>query len=602
MTGPDPILSIRDLTVRLGNGASIVEDIELTLRPGEILGLIGESGSGKTTTALSILGYAGSGAEISSADVRLDDDRLDTVEALRRVRGNRITYVPQNPGTALNPSLHVADAIADMVRTHRASADPADDRVQTLLTTVGLPAGEDGEGFGQRYPHQLSGGQQQRVCVAIALAPQPAVVILDEPTTGLDVVTQARILDELARLRDEQGLSMVYVTHDLAVVSRLADRVAVMYAGQIVEQGATAEILRRPRHPYTRGLISSTPDHVRPRTLEPMAGVAAGVEDRVAGACLFAPRCPQRVDTCTASMPPLAEVEEARLVRCFEWARTEPPAFVELSPRRREPTSPDDPPLLEVEDMQVDYRVRGGRVTVVSGVGFTVGRGSCVALVGESGSGKSTIARAVAGVQPIARGRIGLDGETIEVLARRRTREQRRRIQIVFQNPADALNPRHTVADAVARPAQLLCGLGRREATAEVAGLLDRVRLPARIAGRYPAELSGGERQRVAIARALAAGPELIVCDEVTSALDVSVQAAVLGVLEDLRDDGVSLLFITHDLGVVASIADDVLVLERGSICERGPVRDLLFNPQHPYTKSLLAAAPSITAATQATG
>ncbi len=588
-------LAATDLRIGLrGSGDAIVEQVDLRLAPGEILGLVGESGSGKTTTALALLGYSAPGVEITGGTLHVGGEELAMDESMRSQRGSLVSYVPQNPGRALNPSMRIVGAIEDLLRTHGRATGRDGAAALTLLDTVGLESTPE---FGRRYPHQLSGGQQQRVCIAAALSCEPAVVVLDEPTTGLDVVTQQRILRELLRLRDERGISMVYVTHDLAVVSQIADRIAVMYAGRIVEQGPAARVLRRPRHPYTRGLLASIPDHVMPRKLEPMAGIGVGVGERPPG-CSFAPRCPQATDVCTTVVPPLEETEDLHAVRCLHWRRTPPVETVPLEAAVPHAAAAADGPVLEVVGLAAEHRMRRERLVVARDVSFSLHRGSCVALVGESGSGKTTIVRALAGLHPLSGGRILLDGAELPSLARRRTVEQRRRVQLIFQNPAEALNPRHTVRDAIARPAQVLRGLDRASAAGEVAELLEQVRLPARLADRYPHELSGGERQRVDVARALAARPDVILCDEITSALDVSVQAAVLKLLGELRAElGLALLFITHDLGVVATIADELLVLERGLVCEHGATADVLRTPRNDYTRRLLGAAPSIASA-----
>jgi len=644
------VLTARELRVELASGAAIIEGVSLELAAGDILGLVGESGSGKTTTARSLFGYADRGVSRQSGQITVAGEQLDTADSLRRARGRLLSYVPQNPGTSLNPSLRVLAAIEDMLSAHAAESGPRSGRgaaAAGLLDRVGLPA--DGQ-FGRRFPHQLSGGQQQRVCIAIALACDPPVVVLDEPTTGLDVLTQDRILAELVRLRDERGAAMLYITHDLAVVGQIASRIAVMYAGRIVEQGPARQILSAPRHPYTRGLVASTPDHLRPRVLEAMPGIAVGVGDRPAG-CAFAPRCGQRTDRCETELPELAEISGRHLVRCFEWRSTPavaPGPPITASPvARADPATPAAPAadlamaggtapvadgvlvadgnlvagagadvrvagpaaseagsgqaILAVEHLSAEYRGRGARHVAARDVSFTLAEGGCVALVGESGSGKTTIARSIAGLHPPASGRILLAGQELPGRAQRRTTQQRRRVGIVFQNPAEALNPRHTVAAAIARPARLLRGLDSGAAQAEVDRLLDAVRLPARVARRYPGELSGGERQRVAIARALASGPEVLICDEVTSALDVSVQAAVLELLRELRRElSVAILFITHDLGVVAAVAERVLVLRGGIICEQGITAQVLGAAQHEYTRRLLAAAPSLSVSTQA--
>ena len=620
------MLQARGLRVELASGAAIIEDVSLDLRPGEILGLVGESGSGKTTTALSLFGYRERGVRAAQGDIEISGQPLASEQAFRGARGRLVSYVPQNPGQSLNPSLRVAAAIEDMLRAHQAQPG-GQPGAAGLLDRVGLPSGPE---FGRRYPHQLSGGQQQRVCIAVALASGPDVVVLDEPTTGLDVITQDRILAELLRLRDEQQVAMLYITHDLAVVSQIANRIAVMYAGRIVEQGTVDEILRRPRHPYTHGLLASTPDHLRPRALQPMPGTVAAVGERPPG-CAFAPRCAQRVARCETELPPLEQTGAGHLARCFEWRATPPlpadpappvltpaaltpaaltPAALApaVAPAAENPPAPETLPaadgaaavVLEATGLRAEYRSRHHTVVAARDVSFRLARGGCVALVGESGSGKTTIARVIAGLHPLAGGELRLDGAALPADARRRPRSQRRRIQIVFQNPAEALNPRHTVASAIARPARVLRGLSRAGAETEVSRLLAAVRLPPQTARRYPGELSGGECQRVAIARALAGEPEILVCDEITSALDVSVQAVVLELLRDLRARlGISVLFITHDLGVVAAVAEQVLVLHDGAICEAGTAAQILGHPQHEYTQRLLAAAPSLSGATR---
>jgi peptide/nickel transport system ATP-binding protein len=587
------VLDLAGLSVTLATGEPVVEQVSLQLAKGEILGLVGESGSGKTTTALSLLGYSTPGAEITGGQLRLKGTELVMDESMRARRGADISYVPQDPSRSLNPALRISGAILDVLGAHTDSSQLTAQATTAALGRVGLV---DVQRIRERFPHQLSGGQQQRVAIAMALSCDPAVVVLDEPTTGLDVVTQATILEELLRLREERGISMVYVTHDLAVVAQIADRIAVMYAGRIVEQGVAASVLQNPQHPYTRGLLASIPDHVRPRRLEAMPGISVGVGGRPTG-CAFAPRCSRSTERCTAELPALVSAGAQQEVRCIHPDKTDPVANLPLQARGI-PTDDDSASVLQIENLAVGHRVGRTEKLAASDISFSIARGECVALVGESGSGKTTIARAICGLHPLSGGRMTLHGQVLPDAAGRRSREQRRQIQLVFQNPAGALNPYHTVRDSIGRPARLLRNMEPSLVRSEVDRLLECVRLPARLADRHPHELSGGERQRVAIARALAAEPDVIVCDEVTSALDVSVQAAVLELLAQLRRDlGLSLLFITHDLGVVANSANRVLVLNAGRICDQGPTTAVLTAPEDPYTERLLAAAPSISQA-----
>jgi peptide/nickel transport system ATP-binding protein len=595
MTTLEPTaLELHDIRIELSNGACVVDGVNLSVKAGEIVGLVGESGSGKTTTALSIFGYTGSGLRSVGGSVVLGGETLHSPVDFRHARGRLVSYVPQNPGTALNPSLRIGAAIDDILR---AGGNDSSNR-SALFESVELPGDRQ---FALRFPHQLSGGQQQRVCIAGAIASKPTLVVLDEPTTGLDVITQDHILKELLRLRDEEHVAMLYITHDLAVAAQIADTIAVMYAGELVEYGPAAQVLRDPRHPYTRGLMASTPDHLRGRRLEVMKGIAVGIGERPAG-CSFAPRCTQSMPTCETVHPVLNEEIAGRLVRCPEWRRTPPMEWTaQVHTTSDDPATQKSPTVLEVEHLRAEYSGKRGANVAVEDVSFALERSGCLALVGESGSGKTTIARVIAGLHPIASGRVVLDDESMASYARKRTMEQRRRIQIIFQNPVEALNPRYSVEGAIARPAQLLRGLNAKQAKAEVARLLEAVRLPAGLARRYPRELSGGECQRVAIARALAANPDVLICDEVTSALDVSVQAVVLDLLRELRKElGLAIVFITHDLGVVATVADRVLVLEHGVICEEDNTRAVLNNPRHEYTRALLAAAPSLSASIEA--
>jgi len=582
---------VEDLCIRLSTGEPIVEDVSFAVDAGEVLGLVGESGSGKTTTALSLLGYARAGVEIIGGTIEVGGESIlgRDPRALRSLRGRVVSYVPQDPGGSLNPSLRVGDAIMDVLRAHRPGQVPGDS-LRTALERVELGADPR---FVHRYPHQLSGGQQQRVTIAMASACQPPVAVLDEPTTGLDVLTQDRILLELRRLRDQDGMAMVYVSHDLAVVAGMADRIVVMYAGRVVESGSASEVIEHPSHPYTRALVSAIPDFHRPRSLRGIPGVSVGVGEWPPG-CAFAPRCDYAQTRCVEALPALEETSPGHVVRCVRWREL---ALGEATPGGARAPAVDlqSTALLEVSRLEAHYRSRREKRPAVHNVSFAIERGRCVALVGESGSGKTTVGRCIAGLHVPSNGSIVFDGAQLAGAAGSRPLEPRRRIQIVFQNPFESLNPRHRVRSSIERPLRVLRRLSRTEAEAEVGELLERVRLPKRLGDRFPSELSGGERQRVAIARALAAEPDLLICDEVTSALDVSVQAAVLELLQELkRELRLSMLFITHNLGVVACIADSVLVMERGSLCETGSVAQVLSAPSHEYTRRLLSATPRL--------
>lgn len=583
-----PVLSVRNLRVVADDsGESIVDGISLDLRPGELIGIVGESGSGKTTTVLSMLGHAARGTSIVTGSVDVAGESVLDLKPndLRRFRGGTISYVAQNAGRALNPAYRIGRSLADIVQTDGAHRQT---RIDDALAAVDLPGSTE---FLRRLPHQLSGGQQQRVIIAMALSGEPKVVVMDEPTTGLDVVTQAAVIGEIHRIRAIRDIAIVYVSHDLAVVSQLADRVAVMYAGRVVEEGRASTVLANPAHPYTRGLVQSTPDHTRPSRLDPMAGAAVGVEDRPPG-CAFAPRCPQQSTACLDAQPPTRANAPERTVECFHAEQTPPP-----SPR--EPLEPLEvrsaTPLLEVRGLSASHRNRGQVVVAASDIDIELRKGECVALVGESGSGKTTISRSIIGLKVPDGGTIRFKDEDVPPAARRRTLQQRQGIQYVFQDPYDSLNPRRRVGDELVRTIHVLGTHTRRDARAEARRLLALVRLPESLERRYPHQLSGGERQRVAIARALASDPEVLICDEITSALDVSVQAAILELLAELRRElGLSMLLITHDLGVVSVSADRVLVLRDGEICESGDVRDVLSAPQNTYTKKLIAAAPTL--------
>ncbi|MFB9378058.1 ABC transporter ATP-binding protein [Kineococcus gynurae] len=558
--GPVPILSAVDLTVAAGESVAV----------------IGESGSGKSTLALALAGFLRPGLRVHSGSVRVGgtDVFAATDAERRRLRRNRISVVPQNAGAALTPTLRIgaqlAEALSDPVR-------PRDPKVRSeavrLLGQVRLPRPEE---IVDRYPHELSGGQQQRVGIALALAGRPDLVILDEPTTGLDVVTQAAILDLLAQLRSELGFASLLVSHDLGVVAATTDRTSVLHQGRVLESGPTEEVLRTPAHPYTRALLSAIPRLHRP-------GLPVGLPGAVEAPAALAPgadAAPAMTVGELADYDALAEESRAG----FRPAGT----FTEFGAT-----------VLEVEDLEIDHRPRTrrhGTGPTVAGVSFRIRQGEIVALVGESGSGKSSIASAVAGLVPPSAGRITMhasDGTSEDLLVgvRRRSRGLRRRVQMVFQNADTTLNPRRTVADAVDRPLRLFGALRGAALRQERQRLLTGVGLRAGLADRLPGQLSGGQRQRVGIARALAPDPELVLADEVVSALDVSVQASVLRLVDDTRrDQRLAYLFIGHDLAVVRGLADRVIVLDKGRVVEDGPVEAVFGGRNHPVTAALLAA------------
>lgn len=581
---------LTDVVLNTSAGARILDHVSLLIEPGEIVGIVGESGAGKSSMGLAFLSFFQEGLVCSSGRLEVGAEEFDLTHIgpkRSELRGRSIAYVPQEPGVSLNPSSRIRDTIGGLRREHGLSSD--NESIRSLLETVHLPSTDD---FLNRFPHQLSGGQQQRVCLALGIACDPKVMVLDEITTGLDVVTQQAILTEVSALAQRESIGIAYVTHDLAVVAHLAHRIAVMYAGEIVELGPVSELLRKPRHPYTKALIEAAPSHDRPSIVRPLRGVAPGLGERGSG-CAFADRCDLADSLCLERRPDLNAIAPGHQVRCFHHSRVEP---LRPAPSRDLAMAQDNQrPVLEVRDMVASHRTRGGRLTVANRVSFDILPGECVALVGESGSGKTTIARSIGGLHQTDSGEVLLEGRAVPSEIRSRTLEQRRDLQFIFQNPRASLNPRRRIGDTLKRPLGLLRGLRGEALEAEVKSLLEEVRLPGATAKKLPRQLSGGERQRVGIARALAADPSVLVCDEITSALDVSVQAAVLELLRALSvERGLGILMITHDLGVVASIAHRVLVLKEGVICEMGRVGDVLSNPRHEYTRSLLDAAPKL--------
>ncbi len=603
------LASIDGLTVSYfadGRWVDAVRDVSLAFRVGETLGLVGESGSGKSTLALAVVQYLAANGAVRAGRIRFGGhDLLElSPRQLRAVRGAQMALVPQDPLAALNPSMRIGEQIAEILRQHPAATgdDPAAAAVE-LLRSVRIA---DPERVARRYPHQLSGGMQQRVTIAMGLSTSPQWLLFDEPTTGLDVTTEAAILDLVAELLARGDRTSLYITHDLGIVSRIAQRIAVLYAGELVEEGPTEELLGVPRHPYSRGLLASVPGlGTRGGSLPSMEGTIPPL-DAIPEGCVFRPRCPWAADICE-QRPRLESGDRSRQVRCHRWTE------VVAAPLPGEGTAPTPSerrarrtPILELDDVEASFPVprslldvlhRAPRraVRAVDGVSLTLGEQRTLGLVGESGSGKTTLARSVLGLVARSGGDIRLGGERLPPTVRGRSRATLARLQAVSQNPDVVLNPHLSVGTTLARPLITLAGCGHREARRRATELLERVGLTPDYASRLPEQLSGGEKQRVAIARAIAANPDLVLFDEATSSLDVSVQARILNLLDALqRERTGAYLFITHDLAVVSHLSDDIAVLYLGRLMEVGTTEEILAPPFHPYTEALLSAFPAI--------
>jgi peptide/nickel transport system ATP-binding protein len=562
-----------------------LRDWSFAVAAGSTLALVGESGSGKTTAALAALGYLARNASRTAGTVSvLGQDVLSLPEdAVLELRRSAMGYVPQNPGSSLNPVRRVGKQIREV------AGAASESEIAEMLDRVSLPPA-----LARRYPHQLSGGQQQRVAIAMALANRPKVLVLDEPTTGLDVRTQAEVLALIRQLADE-GLAVLYVTHDLAAAAVVADRLVVAYAGEIFEEGRLAEIYARPRHPYTSALLVAMPTVATRSELHGIAGSMLDGNQR-SDCCVFHNRCSFAVDACRETRPTL-DWTQGGVVRCLRAGELALGGVRESSGAAQlEAATVADPALLAIEGVSVRYRRSDPfEAWAVRDVSLSVSEGQTLALVGESGSGKTSLARAIAGLVAPVSGAIALRGAALPPTVRMRSRKQVRHIQYVFQNSSLALNPRHSVARILSRPLEVFFGCAGAEAEARVVELLELVRLPRRVLSLRPGRLSGGEQQRVAIARALAAEPDLIVCDEIVSALDVSVQAAIVDLLGDLQARmSTTCLFISHDLGVVRSIAHQTAVLKLGELVEWADTEQVFEKPQHPYTQMLLAHVPDL--------
>ncbi len=597
---PDALaLQLRDLDVVYrvrGVDRQVLRGVSLEIGRGESYGLVGESGCGKSTAALAIVRYLPRNGRVRAGSITIAGDEVVGLgaRALRELRARRVSMVYQSPGSALNPGMKIGPQVAEAFTVLGVSSGEAASRAREALETVQIA---DPASVLKRYPHQLSGGMQQRVVIAMALAKDPALLILDEPTTGLDATVEAEVLDLVTQLQADLGMSVLFISHNLGVISKMCDRVGVLYAGRLVEEGPVATVLQDPRHPYTVGLLRCIPrggvrkDHGR---LDTIPGFLPQLGADLPG-CVFADRCTLADDRCHSEEPPEARLGSAHTALCWHHDRAD-----ELP--RQEAIDIDLPvvdrqagPVIVSQDLGKVFRQHGTDVHALVGVSSSIWAGETLGLVGESGSGKTTFAKALLGLVEPSTGSVLLDGDELAPRFTKRSKKALRELQIVFQNPDSALNRRHSVQRILTRAMSKLAGVSGGEARRRIDELAGRVRLTERTLTQKPVQLSGGLKQRVAIARAFTGDPKLVICDEPTSALDVSVQAAILNLLVELQaEKRVSYLFISHDLGVVRYISDRIAVLYLGRVQEVGPADVVFDGPHHPYTEALLSAVPTI--------
>ncbi|WP_171181892.1 ABC transporter ATP-binding protein [Ruegeria sp. HKCCD8929] len=626
MTDPNNILEVNQLSLAYDTSyGSLValDDVSFEIKKGECLGLAGESGSGKSTVARAILGLLGPEATIKKGSLMYAgaDLRELSPEEQRSIRGNKISIVFQDPFTALNPSLTIGAQVAEPLIFHKGmSKSEALEKAVDLLASVGINRPRE---IIKAYPHQLSGGMQQRVLIATALSCDPDILILDEPTTALDVTIEAQILDLLDELCRTRQLGVLFVSHNLAVINRLCERVCILYAGRVLEYGKSSEVFSQPRHPYTKGLIASLASLGSEATNNRLTPIPGGLPDMTAlpANCVFQPRCPFKESKCASEIQHLATMDDGRTVRCWKaqkeanlrWTDL-PSDHGDVPQKQKASFQPSEKGFIEASNLTKTFSSEGilselvaklsklhvfrdlqrsPHVKAVDGISLAIAPGEVIGLVGESGCGKSTLARCMVRLIETTSGEIFAEGKEISREPERKLKHFRQSAQIIFQNPDSSLNPRKTVGQIIKRP-MVLFGLSHNaELDRRVSELLEMVRLPPAYAERYPHQLSGGEKQRVGIARALATSPKFIVCDEAISALDVSVQAAIINLLQDLKEKlNLSYLFISHDLSVVAHLSNRIAVMYRGIICEEGVVEEVLRPPFHPYTEALLSAVP----------
>lgn len=592
-------LELSDLSVAYrvgGRNRAVLRNLSLTIGQGEAYGLVGESGCGKSTVALTVVRYLPRNGSITGGAISLDGQdvmKLDA-EALRRARAESVSMVYQDPGKALNPSIRIGRQLTEIFELGGVTGQAATDKAIAMLNRVRI---SDPVSVMQRYPHQLSGGMQQRVAIAMALANDPTMLILDEPTTGLDATVEAEVLDLIAQLRQELSASILFISHNLAVVSNMCDRVGVLYAGMLVEEGPTEAVFNDPRHPYTVALLRCLPRGGQRKDqgrLDTIPGFLPSLGATIKG-CAFADRCALATDRCRSELPPLYDLG-GRLSRCHyheqaqSLPRATPSDAVVAAPKAAAEA------VLRVEGVNKTFASHGHALRAVKDVSVSLRPGETLGLVGESGSGKTTFARLLLGlVPPDEGGRIELEGKALAPRLDSRTADQIKAMQIVFQNPDSALNRSHSIRHLISRALKRLAGLSGAALQARLDELVRSVRLTDRHLAVKPRQLSGGLKQRVAIARAFAGEPRIVVCDEPTSALDVSVQAAILNLLADLQSkEDVSYIFISHDLAVVRYLSDQIAVLYLGRIMELGPSENVFAGPHHPYTEALLSAVPKL--------
>jgi peptide/nickel transport system ATP-binding protein len=605
-----PVIEVTNLAIAYatrGGDVTAVRDVSFSIGRGETLGLVGESGCGKSTVAYSLVSYLGRNGKVVRGDIRFQGQSLigRSPEALRQLRGDRIAMVFQDPMTSLNPVLPIGEQLSEVLTVHhRVSADEARERCLAMLRRVYMP---DPEKVLERYPHQISGGQQQRVVIAMAMLNNPALLIMDEPTTALDVTVEAAVLDLVADLRRDFDTAILFISHNLGVVARVCERVGVMYAGELVEETTVSEIFANPRHPYTQGLMRCLPRLGRSKegsALYPIPGRVPSPSNLPPG-CVFEPRCDYARDECRTTKPALRLIAPGHQSRChfaetINPAHWSPPADAPLAPGVLESNGNGaEQTILQVDDLKTHYPHGGGvfgkkeYVKAVDGVSFSLPRGKTLGVVGESGCGKSTLIKTVIGLEETSGGSAEFMGFDITQRVGKRDIDTVRELQMVFQNPDSTMNPSYSIGEQIARPLRRFGIVPPEQVRDEVVRLLRAVKLDEHYYDRLPRQLSGGEKQRVGIARAFAGRPDLVLCDEPVSALDVSVQAAVLNLLLEIqREAGTTMIFIAHDLSVVRFFSDYVAVMYLGQIVEIGPAEAIYDPPYHPYTESLLAAVP----------